>query len=278
MRKIGLSVVSAALSFALAATGARAHFVFVVPEPGADKAKVILSETLKPDEDVDVKLIAKTSLSVRGADGSETKVLLSGKNGNHAFNVPLPGEGQRIVHGNLVLGVQKRGESKPFLLVYHPKTVLGDAFDAKAALGEKIAKAEIIATGKPGSVVFQVLMAGKPVAGTKATVILPDGKEKEVTVDAEGRTAPFAETGRFGVWARCVEAKAGELEGKPYDETRHYPTLVLDVTKADAVAGPAGGVECPRRRQASRREAGWCDFVEISQASRGRLQLRRRGQ
>jgi N-acetylneuraminic acid mutarotase len=216
-----------------AATTASAHFVFVVPEPGAEKAKVILSETLEADEDVDVKLIAKTDLAVRGADGAETKVLLGENSAGHAFSIPLPGDGQRVVHGKLVLGVQKRGEGKAFLLVYHPKTVLGDPFNSKTTLGEK-AKAEIVANGKPGAVVFQALLDGKPAAGTKATVVLPDGKEKELTLDAQGRTEPLPGTGRFGVWARCVEAAAGE------SETRHYPTLVIDVSAAEAAqAQPA---------------------------------------
>src|SRR5688500_5402038 len=72
-------------------TTASAHFIFVVPEPGAEKAKVILSETLEADEDVDVKLIAKTDLAVRGADGDETKVLLGENSAGHAFSIPLPG-------------------------------------------------------------------------------------------------------------------------------------------------------------------------------------------
>lgn len=217
-----------ALSVALVSS-ASAHFIFIVPEPGNEKAKVLLSETLKPDENVDVKLITKTSLAVRTADGSDTTVLLSGDGADHSFSIPLPGEGPRIVHGDLTLGVQKRGEGKPFLLVYHTKTLLSHALEAKAtSLGEK-AKAEIIASGNAGAVMFQVMLNGKPVAGGKATVILPDGKEQQFTLDAEGRTEAFAQSGRYGVWARCVEPVAGELEGKTFEETRHYPTLVLDV-------------------------------------------------
>jgi hypothetical protein len=222
---------------------ALAHFIFVVPEPGGDKAKVVMSETLTPDDDVDVKLISKIELSVRDADdASEARVLLRGDpDKDHAFNVPLPGDGTRVVHGDVSLGVEDHGP-KPFLLNYYPKTVIGDAFDAKTQLGGKIAKAEILATGKQGTLMFQVLLDGKPAAGAKATVILPGGKEKEVSTDADGKTEAFAQSGRFGVWARCVEPIAGELDGKKYVETRHYPTLVVDVgpdqTRAESPSAP----------------------------------------
>src|SRR6187551_3759536 len=70
---------AAALILGAMSGSAHAHFIFVVPEPGGDKAKVVMSETLKPDDDVEVKLISKIELSVRGAgDASETRVLLSG--------------------------------------------------------------------------------------------------------------------------------------------------------------------------------------------------------
>jgi N-acetylneuraminic acid mutarotase len=241
------SAVFAAL--ALAAGQASAHFIFVVPGPGADKAKVIMSETLTPDEAVDSELISKTTLEVRGADGSDTKVLLSNKK-EHSFGIVVPGDGVRVVHGDLVYGVEDHGP-KPFLLTYHPKTILGNPFDSKTTLGEKTAKAEIVASGKPGAVVFQVLFAGKPAAAAKATVVFPDGKEKAVTTDADGKTPAFTEAGRFGVWARCVEPGSGEMNGKAYTESRHYPTLVLDVAGGDlgqaqpAAAAVNGGASRP---------------------------------
>ena len=37
--------------------------------------------------------------------------------------------------------------------------------------------------------------------------------------------------GRYGVYAKHVEAKRGEHAGKKFDEIRHYATLVCDVGK-----------------------------------------------
>jgi hypothetical protein len=237
---------AAALTLGAMSGSAQAHFIFVVPEPGADKAKVVMSETLKPDDDVDVKLISKIELSIRGGGGaSETRVLLSGDpDKHHAYNVPLPGEGTRVIHGDVSLGVEAHGP-KPFLLNYHPKTVVGDPFDSKTQLGGKIAKAEIIAIGKHGALVFQVLLDGKPVAKAKTTVIKPDGKERNVTTDADGKTEAFPQTGRFGVWARCVEPIAGTLDGKEFVETRHYPTLVVDLGSTDATPAQAAASKLP---------------------------------
>ena len=64
-----------------------AHFVFVVPETGGQTARVLLSETLQPDAQVDVNLIAGTQLLLRDANGRETPLAL-GK-GDHAFTVRL---------------------------------------------------------------------------------------------------------------------------------------------------------------------------------------------
>jgi hypothetical protein len=65
-----------------------AHFVFIVPETGGLTARVLLSETLQPDAQVDVSLIAGAQLSLRDAGGRETALSLA--KGEHAFMVALP--------------------------------------------------------------------------------------------------------------------------------------------------------------------------------------------
>ncbi|MEI9812401.1 MAG: hypothetical protein WDO18_06870 [Acidobacteriota bacterium] len=46
---------------AAAATLAKAHFVFVVPQPGSASANIFISETLEPDSAVDNDLIKGTN-------------------------------------------------------------------------------------------------------------------------------------------------------------------------------------------------------------------------
>jgi hypothetical protein len=69
---------------------------------------------------------------------------------------------------------------------------------------------------------------GGPAAGRQVTVLLADGNEGQVSGGADGRTRTFDQRGRYGAWARVVEPKAGEHDGKKYGEVRHYPTIVID--------------------------------------------------
>lgn len=240
------SLVPALVVFA-SATAARAHFVFVVPDPGGTRAKVILSETLSADADVDVKLAAGTRLFARPAGGGPaTPVRLdpaAAKDG--AYHVDLPGGGPRVVYGDAIMGVRQRGDAKPHLLAYHTKAVVGgDPFDPKAVVGPADAAVELVPVGAPGRVALRFLAGGKPVAGGEVTVILPDGSQKKVPTDQDGRTPAFAAAGRYGAWARHFEPGTGDHNGKRYEEVRRYAMLVADVggggaaPKADAGDAP----------------------------------------
>jgi hypothetical protein len=212
------------------AADAMAHFVFVVPE-GTPKAAVILSEDLKADEDVDVRTLAGARLFARDAAGRDA-ALTPGK-GEHALPVVLPA-GTRVVHGVAEFGVRQRGKTKPHLLVYHPKTLVGDAFDPKGNVGAVV---EIAPVGRAGDLRFLVTARGKPAtAGVEVNLILPDGKEKKVVTGEDGRTPALEQPGRYGAWARHFEPVGGERDGKPFEETRHYATLVCDVAAPQAAA------------------------------------------
>jgi N-acetylneuraminic acid mutarotase len=222
-----------ALVIAAATSVAQAHFVFVVPESDGQRATVVFSEDLRPDEQVDVAGIQSLKLFARqGKDGERALALAAGK---HALTTEIDGKNAGVVRGSVLYGVQQRGQGKPFLLAYHPKTLLGDAFAAGNELGESLATAEITPVGKPGEVKFKVTLLGKPVAGAEVNLLLPGGKTEKAKTDDAGLTPAFAETGRYGAWVRCTETKAGQHAGKEYAEIRHYPTLVTDIAPAGAV-------------------------------------------
>jgi uncharacterized GH25 family protein len=205
---------------------AQAHFVFVVPDAkDPAKAVVVFSDELAPDEAVTMEKIAAIKLKVRGADGKTTDATF--KADKHSFAVAVPGDGPRVVSGSVNYGVMQKGDAKPFLLAYHPKAIAG-AVPADGGKGT-VAAAELVPTVAAGKVKFQLLGNGKPVADAEATVMLPDGKSEKVKTDKDGFTKEFTGAGRYGVWVRFTEAKAGELDGKKYEEVRHYPTLVLEV-------------------------------------------------
>ena len=216
-----------AVVIGLFAVGAASgHFPFVVPDAKGESAKVVFSDNLDPDENVNIEKIANTKLTLRDAAGKEMPLEWKKSDGFYAVNVP--GRGDRVIYGVTDYGVLQKGDDKPFKLAYYPKAVIGNA--AAKPVGEK-QPLEVVAEPAMGKVRFQVLAAGKPLAESEVTVMLPDGAKKAVKTDKDGYTAAFDGAGRYGVVAKRVEAKAGEHGGKKYDEIRSYATLVCDVVK-----------------------------------------------
>jgi len=216
----------AAATLLLAGAVAQAHFPFIVPEADGSAVKVVFSDDLTPDTNVNVEKLAGTKLFVRDAGGKDAP--LDWKKGDGFYQVAVPGTGPRVVYGVTEYGVLQKGDAKPFRLTYYPKALVGGP--AKAAVGGAL-KVEVLAAGDAGKTRFQVVHDGKPVAGAEVTVLPPGGSKKAVKTDADGFTPAFEAAGRYGVFARVTEAKGGEHAGKKYDEVRHYATLVLDIGK-----------------------------------------------
>jgi len=213
------------IPLALAASLAQAHFVFVLLDEEGTQARVILSEDLQLDENVDPALVDGVKLVTRDGAGDEAALTLA-RDGETRL-VKLPKTMRGAIHGTLTHGVMKHGP-KPFLVVYHPKACLGYPFGSAARIGAD-SPAEIVPAGHPGAVRFQLLSRGEPVAGAKMTVILPDGTREEVVTDEKGHTRTFDAAGRYGAWARHVVATPGKHGDEDYVEERHYPTIVMDV-------------------------------------------------
>lgn len=207
-----------------------AHFLWIIPD-GSNKAKVIFSDNLEPDEPSLLEKVAHTELWLRNPAGKETK--LAWKQGKDAFLVEVPGEGNRTIGGICNYGVLTRGE-KPFLLHYYPKLIVGDALTpqpwAKLPL-------DITPRQTKEGLFFQVLFQGKPAAKAEVVILAPGAdKGESLTTDDKGEVkAAKVLKGRYAVRARHLETKEGEHGGKRYGEIRHYATLVMDV------AGPLSG-------------------------------------
>lgn len=217
----------AAVVLLFAATMARGHFPFIVPDADGKTAKVVFSDDLSPDLKVDIEKLADTKLTTRDpATGKDTP--LTWKKGDGFYNVPLPGGGPRVIYGVTDYGVLQKGDAKPFRLVYLPKALVG-AVPAKAAPVGDALKVEILAATDSGKTRFRVLADSKPTVEAEYTVLVPGGGKKAGKTDKEGYTEAFDATGRYGVFTRVTEAKPGEAAGKKYDETRYYATLVTDV-------------------------------------------------
>ncbi len=205
------------------------HFIFIVPEGQGDgKAKVVFSEGLEPDEAVDVKLIGKTRLRVDGKGVSMTE-------GEQAYRLELP-KGARVVGGECRYGVLQRGQSKPFLLMYYPKLILGSRLDAPRA----DLPLEIVATSKRR---FVVLFQGKPVSKAEVHVVAPLTQGPIVTGEKGEFELEVNRSELYGLRARYIEQVSGEFGEKKYDEVRHYATLVF---RGEAMIEPAALPPLPR--------------------------------
>lgn len=212
----------------LVAAVAQAHFVFVVPAKGGANVTVVFSDDLSPDEAVDIGKIADLKLTVRDAAGKDQPVAHS--KDKHSLSAAVPGSGPRLVFGTIHYGVMQKDGTKPYLLAYHPKAVLGAVAGDQLTVGTAL-PCELIPVVETGKVRFKLLASGKPVPDAEVTVIKPDGSKVKAKTNAEGLTDAVEGSGQFGVWARHFEPKAGELAGKKYEEVRHYATLVVDVAK-----------------------------------------------
>jgi uncharacterized GH25 family protein len=211
--------------FAMAST-AGAHFVFIVPDKDGTSARVVFSDDLSPDENVPIKNIASTKLTLRSGDDKPTA--LDWKKGENYYDLKLSGKGVRVVQGTTEYGVLTKGK-ETFLLRYHPRAVVGTPKETMKPDAEL--PIEIIPVFESGKLRLLVAAKGKAVADAEVNVMLPDGKKKKVTTDKKGLTDAFDDTGRYAAYVRQNEAKSGEHDGKKYEEIRHYATLVVDLAK-----------------------------------------------
>ena len=212
------------LLFILAAMPARAHFIWIVPD-GTDgtKARVVFSDGLEADDAVAIEKIAGTKLLIR--DNASKVATLGWKKDEHAYLINLPENSAAVLGGVCNYGVTQRGEAKPFLLAYYPKLIRGQ-LEAGNAWDDL--RLEIVPRGGNQ---FQVVFAGKPAVDDEVIVLPPGSVEKEThKTDARGEfKVRSSASGLYGIRVRHVEARAGEHEGKKYEEVRHYATLVFRV-------------------------------------------------
>ncbi len=218
----------ACLTTLISVSASSAHFVFLVPD-GAGKAKAVFSDELKPDPKVPIEKIANTKLvAVIGEKQAEVK-FTQNKEGNF-YAVDAGTKADVTIGGTTDYGIFQRGENPPQRLLYHPKVVIGDL--AKATkLGDKV-PLEVIPILEAGKIRFQVLQGGKPLEKADVKIMIPgEEKTEAVTTDAKGLTPTFEKKGDYGVYAKFIEAKGGEIEGKKFDQTSYYATLVVTFGK-----------------------------------------------
>jgi uncharacterized GH25 family protein len=219
MKRMLLSVVF----LVMLAFAAQAHMLFVVPAKDGQSVSVVFSDSFEADEHADMGHVSNLKLMAR-IDGKDTPVEC--KKAEHSFNGKL-NKATTLTYGTAACGFLTRAE-KTVLRLYYPKAVTAGA-DAKASTIGKEAAFEIVPLIVSGKTRFQLLSQGKPIADAEATIMLPDGSKERVKSDKDGYTASYEKVGRYGAYFKRIETKAGEFDGKKYQEIWHYATLVVDV-------------------------------------------------
>lgn len=143
-------------------------------------------------------------------------------------------------------GVYDRG-GPGVLLQYYAKRLAGDW----GAHGGKIARAErltldIVPAVQGDQLTLSVFYQGKPLPSAELVFIDSADQQKELRTDAQGLArVPFA-AGRCAVRAAHVEAdRSGERDGKKYNQTWHYCTLIADLPAAADTNATKESTEVP---------------------------------
>lgn len=215
----------------LATPAAQAHFIWIVPDKDGT-ARVIFSDSLKPDSPELLGKIAKAEAFTTGEDGKPNPLKWAESKDKNAYLVTVPGTGARLVNAACAYGVIARGDGEPFLLNYYATAVVGAAKDVPVpdfGKGSDRMPLRIVQFQK-GISRFQVLWQGKPLAGEEVVVLEPSkDKGVEHKTDDQGMINVYgkeSEAGVYGIRARYIEKRAGKQDGKEYKEVRHYATLV----------------------------------------------------
>ncbi len=237
------------LTLLAVAVPARAHFVWILPpEKERQPARVVFSDSLKPDNPELLKKVAHTEIFLLGDDGQKSPVKLTRANDALEASLP-PGKGARLLFGVCRYGVVQRGQAEPFLLCYYPKAVV-----AGEALPHLVAEARDelplqIEIPRQGSAP-RVLLKGKPLAGAEVTVV-GAGLDKPAVfrTQADGTFQPFSDPRQgevYGMRVGYTEDAPGELDGKKYQSVKHYATLTCRCGAPAAAFAQDGGAAQPR--------------------------------
>jgi uncharacterized GH25 family protein len=228
-----------------AALPVRAHFIWVLPPDDKDKktARVVFSDTPRPDDAELLKKITKAEAFARGADGKT--VALKHAEGKQSLGVAAPDDKPYAIGVVLQYGVTQRGDDPAFLLNYYAKGYTGlnrGKPDQDFIINivdkpwEKLPLEIIPPVGSKRQA--QIFWQGKPTGDVEVTLYLP-GQEKsvELKTDKDGsfRLEDPKVGGLYGIRARYVEKREGEFDGKKYKEIRHYATFAFPIE----VSGPS---------------------------------------
>jgi hypothetical protein len=271
IRRILLLVVG--LGF-LQASPIQAHFLFVrilPPAEGGRAAEVYFSELAEAGDPRFVNKIAKTELWLQQTPGRF--VALKVHKAADRLRAWLPEEGANVVVGRCVYGVLARPRQTPFLLRHFPKALAGSAAELNKMQSYGKLPLEIVATFEDRGVRLTALKDGKPVPKAQFVTVDAHLANVQLTADEEGRAMwrpPAA--GVYSIYTRDTRKKAGESNGKKYEEIRDFATVAFTWPLERKDADPAA---VALFEEAIAARAQWRDFPGFTAHISGDLDGRR---
>lgn len=251
--------IAALLAGTLAASPARAHFLFARLGPPAEAgrtAEVFFSEQADAGDPKFVAKIAGTRLWMQPEPGRFRP--LEVRPDADRLRAHVPASGSVAVVGECRYGVLARPDQTPFLLRYFPKALAGRPDELNRLEPRPDAPLEIAARIEGDHLELTALVDGRPRGGVKFFAVDQDLTESTFEADADGHASWTPDApGRYSIYFRHDTKDSGEVDGTHYDEVRSFATLALDWPLARDEADPEA-VALFREALASR--ARWDDF------------------
>jgi hypothetical protein len=217
----------ACVILALAALPARAHFIWIIPSPDGNGARVVFNDAPKAGGPELLPRIAQAEFWLREA-GGDVRPVAKTLDGD-AYRLAVAGAPPCTLGGECHYGVTSRGSKEPFLLVYHCRAGVPFAQGKQPAGPWDRLALEVVPLAGGDAGHFQVLWHGQPLAGASVTASTAD-EAKPVTLktDDQGRFSYVTAGGLVGLRVLHEEKITGDYQGKAYKSIRHYATLVFE--------------------------------------------------
>lgn len=215
---------------ALSATTAHAHFIWLVPADEGQTVQVYFGEDASPDDPALLKYVDGMQAWSVGKNGNAKALKLTRTDETLTAAVPKRARKNGLVIATHDLGVMERGGAK-FRLKYYAKT--GPAADHAAWQNVDCAKhlkLDVTPEVRGKKIALLVRVDGKPLEAAGIHAAGPGMEDFNGKTDASGKVEfTKAEAGVYSIRAKVIEKSPGEVDGKKYDEVRHYTTVALNV-------------------------------------------------
>ena len=222
LRSTGRAVALAvACCVGLLATQARAHFIWITAEapskPGQPaKIQVFLNENPELGGPEFLKLVAGVVPTTAG-------VPLAVTTGEESVMADWVGPLPPMVDAERDLGLKTKGDVT-YRLSYTARLQTEPVAEGTAEKGKTL-RVRVVAP-KVGKPVVQVLYDGKAASKARIKTYPAEGEGAELSTDESGQaTVDGVVEGKTGLWATWTDPTPGDLDGKPFAETRYYATL-----------------------------------------------------